>query len=58
MKAQTRSSTYTSTLSFTSALDGMGSQGLARIALLPGDTVPVHILQEAGLAPGTAWAGA
>jgi hypothetical protein len=47
---------YSSTLSLTSALDGVGGQRHALAALAPGKrTVP--IVQEAGWAPGPVWTG-
>jgi len=47
---------YSSTLSLTSALDGVGGQRHAPAALAPGKE-PVPILQEAGWAPGPVWTG-
>ena len=48
---------YSSTLSLTSALDGVGGQRHAPAVLPPGKN-PVPIVQEAGWAPGTVWTGA
>ena len=45
---------YISTLSLTSALDGVGGQIHAPVALPPGKR-PAPIAQEAGWAPGPVW---
>ena len=57
MKAQRWSMRYSSTLSLTSALDGVGSQrhAPARFALRKD---PVPIVYQAGWAPGPVWTGA
>jgi hypothetical protein len=44
-----------STLSLTSALDGVGGEGHAPAALLPGK---IPVVQEAGWNPGPVWTGA
>ena len=49
---------YSSTLSLTSALDGVGGQRHAPAALPPPGKDPVLIVQEAGWAPGPVWTGA
>ena len=48
---------YSSTLSLTSAQDGVGGQRHAPGRFTPG-TDPVPFLQEAGWAPGPIWTGA
>ena len=48
---------YSSTLSLTLALDGVGVQRHAPAALPPGKD-PIPIVQEAGWAPGPVWTGA
>ena len=57
MKAQRWSMRYSSTLSLTSALDGVGSQRHAP-ARFARRKDPVPIVQEAGWAPGPVWTGA
>jgi hypothetical protein len=47
---------YSSTLSLTTALDGMGGQYHAPAALPPGD--PVHIVLKAGWVTGPVWTSA
>ena len=47
---------YSSTLSLTSALDGVGDQRHARTLILGKD--PEHIVQEAGWVSGLVWRGA
>jgi len=48
---------YSSTLSLTSALDGVGGQRHAQAASPP-EKDPVPSVQEAGCAPGPVWKGA
>jgi len=48
---------YSSTLSLTSALDGVDRQCHVLAALYPQED-PVPIVQEAGWAPGPVWTGA
>ena len=48
---------YSSTLSFTLALDAVGGQ-LHAPAALPPKKDPVPVVQEAGWAPGPVWTGA
>ena len=48
---------YSSTLSLTSALDGVGANATPR-PLYPRERDPLPILQEAGQVPGPVWTGA
>ena len=48
---------YSSTLSFTTTLDGVGVQATSW-PLYPQERYPVPIVQEAGWAPGPVWTGA
>ena len=48
---------YSSTLSFISALDGVGGQATSRPLYLR-ETYPVPTVQEAEWAPGPVWTGA
>ena len=57
MKAQTGGHEYSSTLSLTSALDGVEGKRHT-LAVVPRGRDPVPIVQEAGWAPGPVWRGA